>query len=284
MSSPTLNRKIGGHVSIAGGLTNAVQNTLDIKGNCMQIFAGSPRMWLRTPFPEDQVTSFNLKVKEQDLSPIFIHALYLVNLASDNPELLEKSYQALLMDLQNGQRINSAGVLVHIGSHQGRGFDSVKDQIISLVKKLLKNTKDTPFLIENSAGQKGKIGSLEEIEALVKSIDDPRIKVCLDSAHMFEAGIDLREAKVVEDLVKKLGTKGLLDRLVCLHLNDSKTVLGSGHDKHENIGEGEIGKAGLSNLVNHPKLKHLPLLLEVPGQDKKGPDQKNIQTVHTLTN
>lgn len=277
-------RKIGGHVSIAGGLPNAVQNTLDIEGNCMQIFAGSPRMWLRTPFRDDQVKEFNLKVKKHGLDPVFIHTLYLVNLASDNPDLQEKSYQALLMDLENGQKINSAGVIVHIGSHQGRGFDTTKDQIVSLVKKLLKNTKETPFIIENSAGQKGKIGSLEEIAVLVKEINDPRVKVCLDSAHMFEAGIDLRETKVVDGLVKELEENNLLDRLVCLHLNDSKTALGSGHDKHENIGKGEIGKTGLSNLVNHPKLKHLPLLLEVPGEEKKGPDIRNIKAVQSLIN
>jgi deoxyribonuclease IV len=278
----TSNRKVGAHVSIAGGLPNAIQNIQNISGNCLQIFAGSPRTWARNPFPKDQVQTFNQQIAEHDLTPIFIHALYLVNLASDKPDLLEKSYQSLLMDLQNGQAINSAGVVVHLGSHQGRGFTTTKNQVVKLIKKILKNTKETPFIIENSAGQKGKIGSIEEIAILVKEIADPRVKVCLDSAHMFEAGIDLRDKKVVNQLVQDLETKNLLKHLVCLHLNDSKTVLNSGHDKHANIGEGEIGKQGLSNLINHPKLKHLPLVLEVPGQEKKGPDQKNIQTTRTL--
>jgi deoxyribonuclease IV len=275
-------RKVGGHVSMAGGLENAIKNTLSISGNCMQIFAGSPRAWARQPFPEDQVDEFNLQVKKHNLSPIFIHALYLVNLASDNPDLLNKSYQALLMDLKNGSSINSAGVIVHLGSHQGRGFDSAKDQVASLVKKLLKNTKDTPFIIENSAGQKGKIGSIEEMATLVSQISSPRIKICLDSAHMFEAGWDLRKTEVVNKLVDQLEASDLLSRLICLHMNDSKTSLGSTHDQHEDIGKGEIGNRGLSNLINHPKLKHLPLILETPGQDKKGPDQKNIQAVRSL--
>ncbi|MBU1256698.1 TIM barrel protein, partial [Patescibacteria group bacterium] len=172
-------RKVGGHVSIAGGLTNSVKNTLDMSGNCLQIFAGSPRSWARNPFPQDQVQNFNKQIKQQNLTPVFIHALYLVNLASDNPNLLNKSYQALLIDLSNGQKINSAGVIVHIGSHQGRGFDSTKDQVVKLIKKLLKNTQDTPFIIENSAGEKNKIGSIEEINTLVNQINSPRVKICL---------------------------------------------------------------------------------------------------------
>lgn len=275
-------RRLGGHVSIAGGLSNAIKNTLNISGNCMQIFAGSPRTWVRQPFPKIQVNEFNQLVNKHNLNPVFIHALYLVNLASDNPDLLDKSYKALLMDLQNGQTINSAGVIVHIGSHQGRGFDSTKDQVISLIKKLLANTKDTPFIIENSAGQKGKIGSIEEIATLVNQIASQRVKICLDSAHLFESGYDLRKPNVVQGLVNDLQTKKIINRLVCLHLNDSKTALDSGHDQHENIGEGEIGKQGLSNLVNHPKLKQLPLILEVPGEDKKGPDLLNIKAVQSL--
>lgn len=277
-----LARRLGGHVSITGGLPNAIKNTLNIGGNCLQIFAGSPRIWARKPFPEDQVQTFNQQLREHRLNPVFIHALYLVNLASDNLELLEKSYQALLMDLKNGQKIDSAGVIVHLGSHQGRGFQLAKDQVVKLIKKLLKNTQETPFIIENSAGQKGKIGSLEEIATLINQINSPRVKVCLDSAHLFAAGHDLRQTQVVNQLVNQLEKNNLLSRLVCLHLNDSKTPLGSGRDQHENIGEGEIGKIGLKNFINHPKLKHLPLILEVPGQNKKGPNKQNILAAHDL--
>ena len=277
-----LARRLGGHVSITGGLPNAIKNTLNIGGNCLQIFAGSPRIWARKPFPEDQVQTFNQQLREHRLNPVFIHALYLVNLASDNLELLEKSYQALLMDLKNGQKIDSAGVIVHLGSHQGRGFQLAKDQVVKLIKKLLKNTQETPFIIENSAGQKGKIGSLEEIATLINQINSPRVKVCLDSAHLFAAGHDLRQTQVVNQLVNQLEKNNLLSRLVCLHINDSKTPLGSGRDQHENIGEGEIGKIGLKNFINHPKLKHLPLILEVPGQNKKGPNKQNILAAHDL--
>lgn len=278
----SLARKLGGHVSIAGGLINAVTNTQNITGNCIQIFAGSPRSWARQPFPETQVNKFNQAVKALNLNPVFIHALYLINLASDNLDLLNKSYRALLIDLKNGQKINSAGVIVHLGSHQGRGFGSVKFQIVNLIKKLLKNTQDTFFVIENSAGQKGKIGSLEEITTLINQINSPRVKICLDSAHLFEAGYNLKKPQVIQDLVNDLQTKKILKHLICLHLNDSKTPLNSAHDQHENIGEGYIGNLGLSNFVNHPKLKHLPIILEVPGKNKSGPNKKNIFATRSL--
>jgi len=275
-------RKIGAHVSIAGGLENAIKNIEDIGGNCLQIFAGSPRTWARKIFPTDQIDNFNTQVKTKDLNPVFIHALYLVNLGSDNPELLRKSTDSLLTDMQNGDFVNSAGVIVHIGSHQGRGFDSVKDQIIKTIKELLSQTKNTPFIIENSAGQKGKIGSLEEIKTLVNGANSDRVKICLDSAHLFAAGFDLRSEQEIDSLINKLKKYKLLDKLVCLHLNDSKVPFNSGRDIHQNIGDGEIGKQGMANFINHTSLKHLPIILETPGLDGKGPDAHNIKITQDL--
>lgn len=275
-------RRIGGHVSIAGALTNAITNTENINGNCLQIFAGSPRTWSRSIFPGSQVKSFNDQIKEKDLNPVFIHALYLVNLGSDQADFVKKSEQSLLTDIQNGDLINCAGVIVHIGSHQGRGFASVKDQIITSIKKLLSQTKTTPFIIENSAGQKGKIGSLEEIRDLIVGINSDRVKVCLDSAHLFAAGFDLRNKKEVDALADKLKKYKLLENLALLHLNDSKTPYNSGRDIHDNLGEGTIGREGLANFVSHKDLKHLPIILEVPGLDGKGPDSHNINFAHHI--
>jgi deoxyribonuclease IV len=275
-------RRVGGHVSIAGGLTNAISNIENIGGNCLQIFAGSPRTWARSLFPEDQVKSFNDQLKEKKLNPVFIHALYLVNLGSDQADLVEKSEQSLLTDMQNGDLINSAGVIVHIGSHQGRGFASVKKQIIASIKKIISQTKTTPFVIENSAGQKGKIGSLEEIRDLVAGINSDRVKVCLDSAHLFAAGLNLKDEKEVDNLVVTLKEYELLDKLALLHLNDSKALCNSGRDIHDNLGQGTIGKEGLINFANHPDFKNLPIILEVPGLDGKGPDSHNINFAKNL--
>jgi len=202
-------RKIGGHVSVAGGLPNAVANTLNIEGTCLQIFAGSPRSWARFPYDPKQVKSFRTLVESHDLDPVFIHALYLINLASDNEELLEKSTASLIADLDNGEKIGSAGVVVHIGSHQGRGFDSVSQQLIEVIELILSRTSNTPLLLENDAGQNGKIGALNEINFLIDKIRDPRLQVCLDTAHLWGAGYDISTAAgvgtVLADFHRRIG-------------------------------------------------------------------------------
>lgn len=269
---------------MAGSLLNAVTKTKEIGGNCMQIFAGSPRLWSRKPFPDDQVKGFVEAVEKSDISPTMIHALYLVNLASLNKDILEKSINSLITDMQNGARIHSAGVIVHIGSHLGAGFDSIKDQIVAVIQRVLASTENCDLVLENDAGQNGKIGSPEEISYLIKTINSDRLKMCLDSAHLFESGVDIRNADSIEKFSQELIKLDLADKLVCLHLNDSATILDSHRDMHANIGEGEIGLAGLGQLINHPTFSSLPLILEVPGDNRGGCDQKNISLVKGLLN
>ncbi|OGD71983.1 hypothetical protein A3A84_01560 [Candidatus Collierbacteria bacterium RIFCSPLOWO2_01_FULL_50_23] len=274
-------RRIGAHVSTAGGVVNALTRTTEIGGNCLQIFAGSPRSWARRLYEEKEISSFLNESAKLDYSPTFIHALYLVNLASDNPDLVKKSVDSLITDLKNGQVIASAGVIVHLGSHQGRGFVSVVDQVAGVIRQILNATEETPFIIENSAGQQGKIGSLTEIGELFAKVNHPRLKLCLDSAHLFEAGYDLRNLSALDTLVNELTDQGLFNQIVCLHLNDSKTEFNSRNDQHENLGDGKIGLLGLSQLVNHEDLVDLPIILEVPG-DSGFPDAKQIAIAKSL--
>lgn len=275
-------RKIGAHVSSAGGPTNAIKNALAIEANCFQIFAGSPRTWARSLYAQTEVQKFNELILEHHLDPVFIHALYLVNLGSDNPATLENSIKSLATDLQNGDQINASGVIVHLGSHQGRGFEAVSTQIISTITSLLDQTKTTNFIIENTAGQKGKIGTLEEIESIFKAINSPRLKICLDTAHLFQGGWDLNQSTNTDKLIAELESRHLLAHLICLHLNDSKTTLGSAHDVHANLGEGQVSLPGLEYLVNHPKLNHLPLILEVPALTDGQEAIKNIRLAQSL--
>lgn len=293
-------RRIGAHVSTAGGVTNALKNTTLIGGNCLQIFAGSPRSWARKLYDNESVSAYLNEAVRLDYNPTFIHALYLVNLATDNPDLLKKSADSLVTDLTNGQSINSAGVIVHLGSHQGRGFPVVVDQVVGAIAQILSATEEVPsppshperparrggsrgifFIIENSAGQKGKIGSISEIGELFRKIDHPRLKLCLDSAHLFEAGYDLRNLSAIDNLVNELSDQKLLNHLVCLHLNDSKTEFNSRNDQHANLGDGQIGLTGLSQFVNHPAFINLPIILEVPG-DSGMPDAHQISLAHSL--
>lgn len=275
-------RRIGGHVSCSGGIENAITNTLLIGGNCMQIFAGSPRMWVRSLYNESVAAKFKLKVKENDLGPVFIHALYLTNLASDNDELVRKSKRALITDLTNSSLIGSAGVVLHIGSHQGRGWQDSKDACIANIKDVLSATpQDSNLLLENSAGQKGKVGSFEELHDILSAIDDPRLRVCLDTAHSFEAGYNFGTDEGLNIWIKDIG-KYIANRLDVLHLNDSKTPVGSGRDMHQNIGDGYIGETGIKRIINHPVVARLPLILEVPGLEGTGPDKANIDRVKSL--
>ncbi len=276
-------RKIGGHVSSSGGILNAVKNTLSIGGNCMQIFAGSPRMWRRRLYSQQEAQAFKEAIQKHHLDPVVIHALYLTNLASDKAELRQKSRAALITDMTNAAAINSAGVVLHIGSHQGRGFDQVKDLVVQEIRQVLAQTPpESILMLENIAGQKGKIGSLQELSFFLEKLSSPRIKICIDTAHAFEAGHAIHTPLGLDLFVQQLEKYLGLENILILHLNDSKTKLGSGHDVHANIGEGFIGKTGIKNIINHPKLKHLPLILEVPGFDKKGPDKPNIDLVKSL--
>lgn len=276
-------RKIGGHVGVAGGLENAISNTLSLGANAMQIFAGSPRIWARSLYDAKSAENFKQLAIKNDISKVYIHALYLTNLASDNPEILAKSITALTKDMQNSALIDSAGVVLHIGSHQGRGWDHDKSQVIDAIKTTLSQTPENSYLLlENSAGQKGKIGSLKELKDILDVIPSSRLKVCLDTAHAFEAGYNFTTADGIQMWVDEIESTIGIDKVELLHLNDSKTPLGSGRDNHQNIGEGFIGDEGMSMLINHPRLAHLPLILEVPGIEGTGPDKENIERVKKL--
>lgn len=274
-------RRVGAHVG--GGLGSAVTNTLALGGNCLQIFAGSPRMWARSRYPDALVASFREDVITHDLNPVYIHALYLTNLASDNPELIDKSKAALIMDLTNSALIGSAGVVLHIGSHQGRGWDHARTLVIESIREVLEKTPtDSTLLLENSAGQQGKIGSLVELADILRALPTPRLRVCLDTAHAFEAGYNFGTPQGLAIWMDEIKDTIGFDKIELLHLNDSKTPLGSGRDNHQNIGDGYIGADNLRRLINAPELKHLPLILEVPGLEGMGPDQANIDRVKSL--
>lgn len=276
-------RRFGGHVSSSGGINNAVINTLAIGGNAIQIFAGSPRMWARSLYPLKVAEDFKKLVVEKDLNPVYIHALYLTNLASDNPEMVAKSIAALTIDMKNSAAIGGAGVVLHIGSHQGRGWEADKVQVIAAIKQVLDNTPENAILLlENSAGQQGKIGSLLELKDILDAIASPRLRVCLDTAHAFEAGYNFTTPEGLEMWITEIEKTITLGKIELFHLNDSKTPLGSGRDNHQNIGDGYIGEAGIKSLINHPKFAHLPLILEVPGLEGMGPDKANIDRVKKL--
>lgn len=263
-------RRIGAHLSIAGGLDKAVQKIIKMGGNCLQIFSSSPKSWTMPPFSGKRVTA---------VRPVFIHAKYLINLGSDKPDLLQKSIASLKYELQVADLIGAKGVIVHLGSHLGRGFEAVFHQVTESIKIILKNSNTNSLLIiENSAGQRGKLCSqLSEIKLIFDAVNSDRLVWCLDTCHAWGAGLSFGKG-----LEKDMQQFDLVKSLVCLHVNDSKGEFSSGLDRHENIGAGKMGREELGKYVNFPAFKNLPLITEAPGFDGQGPDKQNLDILKSL--
>lgn len=274
---------IGAHLAVASGEKKLIEKINDFGISAIQIFVSAPRNFNDSKYDEASAKEFanNIRSNSQ-VKHIFYHAIYLINLASSNPELVEKSNKSLINALEVSSWMNAQGVIFHIGSSRERTFNEVKDEIADNINSILSITPNNSILIiETNAGQGNCIGSkFEEIKYLISKIKDKlRIGVCLDTAHSFASGYSLANPnKLLTEFDKTIG----LRYLKAIHLNDSKTEFGSSTDRHENIGEGKIGLENIKNLVNSKELKNIPLILEVPGFDGNGPDKKNLEIVKKL--
>ena len=271
-------RRLGAHLSTSDGVDQAVRQAAAIGANCLQVFSGSPRMWRRTSLDKIDAVKIQTAQNELDVRPIFTHALYLVNLASDKSELVQISAESLKHDLRFDSHIQGSGVVVHLGSHQGRGFEAMKLQLVEQLRQILADTPpNSTLLIENSAGQNGKIASdLTEIRWLLSQVSSSRLNWCFDTCHAFAAGINL--ASVAAELT----ALDLWSSLKVIHLNDSRDPFNSGRDRHGNFGEGTIPTESLRHFLQTPQVKSIPLITEAPGFDGHGPDAENIIRMKTL--
>ena len=269
--------KLGAHVSSSGGLEKAVDRALDIGAETIQIFASSPRAWAFKPIPEDRVLAFRRKSDATGISPAFLHGIYLVNMGGP-PDLVGKSVDSLSQHMHAAGQIGAAGVIFHSGSHKGAGLDAVIDQVTSGLREVLSGSpSDVWLIIENSAGMGDHIGaSFGEIGRIMKEVDSPQVMVCLDTEHCFAAGYDLTDPDRIDAVMEEFDREIGLSRLVAVHANDAKVTLGSGVDRHENIGEGHMGMAGFEVIMGHPAFRDVPFILEVPGFGRKGPDKQNL--------
>lgn len=275
-------RAVGAHLSVAGGLNKGVDRAVAIKANALQIFAGSPRSWQPKTIVPAELKDFKKYAFDNQVRTLFIHALYLINLASDNKEIVQKSIKLLIHNLKIGDYFGCQGVVVHLGSHQGRGWEASKDRLIVLIKKVLQESGgQTPLLLENSAGQKGKLNSeLGEIRWLIDQVGDQRLGWCYDTCHGWAAGYSPTQGS--QNPLTEIERLDLWDSLKCLHVNDSRDELGSGRDRHDNIGEGKIPTEDFVQILNHPKLRSVPIITEAPGFDGNGPDAENISRIRQL--
>jgi deoxyribonuclease-4 len=276
--------QLGAHVSTSGGIHTAIDRIEAIGGDCVQIFTQSPRAWRPTNHDPANFKRFKERRAEVGTGDVVCHALYLINLASPNDELYEKSIVSLENTMDVACAIEADGVVFHVGSHQGAGFEVGLERAVPALRKALEHCSETTWLlIENSAGAGGTIGrSIEELAALYDAVGaHERLGICLDSCHLYVSGYDVTKRKELDLVLAEVDERIGLDRLRTLHVNDSKAPLGSNRDRHDNIGEGLLGEE-LGVFLSHPKLQGLPAYLEVPGTDGHGPDAEQVRKLKEL--
>jgi deoxyribonuclease-4 len=275
---------LGAHVSAAGGIDTAIDRIEQIGGDCVQVFTQSPRTWRPTRHDPKAIERFKRRRAEAGIGGVVCHALYLCNLAAPDDAIYEKSIATMQATVEVAGAIGADGVVFHVGSHLGAGFDAGLERVSAALERILERcTGETWLLIENSAGAGGTIGrSLEELAALHRALGaHARLGLCIDSCHLYASGYDVTDPAAVDALVREIDATIGLERLRALHVNDSATPLGSNVDRHANLLEGRMGE-GLGAFLSHPKLQHLPAYLEVPGADGRGPDAGELRKLREL--
>ena len=246
---------IGAHVSTAGGLVKAHGRGVEIGADAIQVFNQSPRMWKPTRWKDDDVAAFRELMAGGPIGSIVIHAVYLINCASKDPEIRAKSLTSLTHSLRMGDAIGATGVVLHPGSTVGEPHAEALERVGEMLSEALAESESCPLLLEDTAGAGNTLGrSFEELARLIELAGDhERLGLCLDSCHLLASGFDVRTAegieKVMDDCVSIVG----VDRLRCLHVNDSQTPLGSNRDRHAPLGEGELGREGCAAFLSEPR-------------------------------
>jgi deoxyribonuclease-4 len=274
---------IGAHVSTAGGLVRALERAEDRDAESMQIFNQSPRAWRPPRYTEEDFAAFRERFAQSPVESVYIHAVYLINVASDDAEVCRKSLTSLTHALSVGDAIGASGVIVHPGSGKGQAPGPTFKKLGKAMKAALKETRSTPLLFENTAGAGFTIGrTFEELARVIEvSGSGERLGVCLDSCHLLASGYEVRGKAAFKQVVDQYDDVVGLDRLRALHLNDSKTALGSNVDRHATLGDGEIGEDGLRVFLAERRFKGLPVLLET-GPEGQGPDKHQIDIAKRL--
>jgi deoxyribonuclease-4 len=275
---------IGAHVSPAGGPAKAVERGTERGARAIQIFNQSPRMWKPTVYTDEAVAAFRSAMAESEVDALMIHAVYLLNAASEDKDIREKTLVSLKTSLQAGDALGAVCVVLHPGSAKTGEVPPAIKRAGAVIREALAESENCALHLENTAGAGGTLGrSFHELAALIDAAGgDERLGMCLDSCHLYASGFDIRTEEglgsVLDDCASLVG----LDRLGSLHLNDSVGTLGSNRDRHADIGEGELGSDGCAVFLSEPRFDGLPVILETPGPDKKGPTKEELALCRTL--
>lgn len=269
--------KLGVHVSMVGNLIDSLDRASRIGCEAMQIFTSNPKGWDFRIRPEEEIVKFCDEVKKTNIEPVFGHMIYLANLASDNPYIYTNSINSLISGLVLAEKTCFAGVITHIGSHGGRGDKDGIERVVNALSQALATTSEkVPVILETDAGSGNHLGQkIEQIAEIIKRVRSEKVMVCLDTAHIFAAGYDIRTPKAFDDTLNKFDKIIGLKKLAVLHLNDSKSDLGSYVDRHEEIGKGKIGIEAFRHIVNHPKISHLAGIIETPDNKDSAQTEKS---------
>jgi len=270
---------IGAHLSSTGGIHTAVDRAETVAAESLQVFTQSPRTWRPTNHDPASFEQFRTRREEVGLEGVLCHALYLCNFATPKPDVYEKSVAALRNTMEIACAIGAEGVVFHVGSHLGTGFEPALERILPAMEQVLELCNDTTWLLmENSAGAGGTVGrSIDELATIYERLDrHPRLGVCLDSCHLYVSGVDVADPAALDALLDELDAAIGLDRLRALHVNDSAAPLASNRDRHANIGEGLLGER-LGVFLGNPRLQGLPAVLETAGPENKGPDANEVR-------
>jgi len=253
--------------------------------DAIQVHPTPPHYWGSPKLDDERVERFRAAAEAAGHPPFYFHAVYLINLAGDDPLLRQRSESTLAGYLAAADRLGIGGVIFHTGSHKGAGFEECLPTITDHLKRVMERADpgSARLLIENNAGMGGCVGArFEEIRLMMDAVRDPRIGACLDTCHAFASGYDERTPMAASATLDEWERVVGLEKLEVIHANDSQSGLGSNRDRHANVGQGEIGEAGFRALLHDPRLQRVPFILEVPGFDGKGPDAANMEILRRL--
>ena len=277
--------RIGAHISIAGGVSKSIERAKAAGCEAVQIFSGNPRGWKIKPFDPEELKRFHLLCHQEDIRPVIIHSPYLINLAAPDETIYRKSMVAFRNELVRADQLGADGFVIHIGHHLGEGIESGIRKMADSLRESIDSLPElkTRILLENTAGEGSSLGHRAEYIAEIMELSGvgDKLYLCFDTCHAYVSGYDIATARGLDETMDEIDRLIGLDRLRVVHFNDTKFGLGSRRDRHEHIGEGKIGMAGMKRIARHPALQDKTFILETP-KDTPESDLRNISLLKSF--